>query len=316
MNFFHSPTFQIGLNLPWITYGCDFGASLWSPSGGLSTRISDLDRILGRLADQGVEALRWFLFADGRAGIQTDAEGNPEGLDGSVRPDLDAAAAALGRHGMKALFVLFDFSLANPRRVHHGVQTGGRRRWIAHPNARARLIERIAVPAVAHLAGSPAILGWDLLNEPDWITFGVGGWIPGRAVGRATLRTFLGGLAEGIRSASPHPLTVGLARPRALPLVRGLGLDFYQVHWYDRLADPESLDRPPSSHGLDAPLVLGEFPTRDSRLPPEEILRRVAAAGYAGAFAWSALASDPCTDPAFGMGGPIPWLAAPRSFTP
>jgi hypothetical protein len=48
--------------------------------------------------------------------------------------------------------------------------------------------------------------------------------------------------------------------------------------------------------GLGRPLLLGEFPTRGSSLPPPAILEIAREAGYSGALAWSALASDRATD--------------------
>jgi hypothetical protein len=89
---------------------------------------------------------------------------------------------------------------------------------------------------------------------------------------------------------------VGSASARWLRLVRGLGLDLYQVHWYDRHDRRAPLATPVSALGLDRPAILGEFPTRGSAHAPEQILAIAARAGYAGALAWSALATDEATD--------------------
>jgi len=90
---------------------------------------------------------------------------------------------------------------------------------------------------------------------------------------------------------------VGLASARFRSLLNGLPLDFEQWHWYETLDSLSALARPvsPPSAGRRAPL-LGEFPTRGASLPPERIFEIASQAGYSGALAWSALASDTATD--------------------
>jgi hypothetical protein len=86
-------------------------------------------------------------------------------------------------------------------------------------------------------------------------------------------------------------VTVGLARAAGLDLTRGLGLDFYQVHWYERfgwnaLADPvDALE-------LDRPVLLGEFPGRATNSTPGAIVAAARGAGYCGALVWSVLSED------------------------
>ena len=89
---------------------------------------------------------------------------------------------------------------------------------------------------------------------------------------------------------------MGLASARGLPLVRGLGLDLYQVHWYDAHDQDSPLDRPVESLELDRPVLLGEFPTRGSARSVTSILSTARSMGYAGAMAWSALAADAASD--------------------
>jgi hypothetical protein len=86
-----------------------------------------------------------------------------------------------------------------------------------------------------------------------------------------------------------------LASASGLRLVRGLGLDFYQVHWYDSVEAASPLRRPVSRLRLDRPVLLGEFPTRGSAVAPEDVLKAARDAGYAGALAWSVFADDHAT---------------------
>ena len=93
-----------------------------------------------------------------------------------------------------------------------------------------------------------------------------------------------------------QPVTVGSASSRWLRLVQGLALDFYQPHWYDSVEGKSPLSTPVDALGCDAPVVLGEFPTRGSARDPFAVIEMAHAAGYRGALFWSVLAEDSATD--------------------
>jgi hypothetical protein len=290
---------SVGANLPWIDYGQDFGASAWRPRGGVAQpdmrgRMRDA---LARLAGAGAEIVRWWLLADGRAGLRLDADAHLVGLDEYVFADMDAAIGALQENGLRTLFVLTDFLWFAPAQVANGVQIGGRRDLVRRRVERARLVESVLAPIARRYASEPVIAGWDFLNEPEWATLGIGATDPRRAVSRRTMRAFFAEIITAFRSeGAEQPLTVGLASARALMLVMGLGLDASQVHWYDNHDPIDALAQPVASRGLDRPLILGEFPTRGASVGPGRILELAEAAGYSSALAWSLLATDKATD--------------------
>ena len=290
--------FWTGINLPWLRYGGDFGANHWQPNGGVGQpeRRAALRATLAELADRGLTVVRWFMLADGRAGVDESASGEVAGLDRCVFRDADAAVEELDRAGLKAIFVLFDFHWFRRARLVNGVRTGGRGPLAADPDRRPRLIERVVDPLLSRYGRHRSVLAWDVINEPEWVTRGLR--LPPRPseVPRSAMRAFIRDVVDRIHDRTSHAATVGSASTRSLRLVEGLGLDVYQVHWYDRLAKHAPLDRPVGSLGLDRPLVLGEFPTRGSRRTPGEILDMARQAGYAGALAWSALAGDEASD--------------------
>jgi len=303
--------FVVGANLPWLDYGQDFGASAWRPDGGVAVpaRRELFAAELGRLAAAGATVLRLWLLADGRAGLVEDEAGRPLALDDHVFPDLDAALEALRAAGLRAHLVLTDFLWFSPARIVNGVRLGGRHDHVRDPLLRARLLSHVFEPIALRYGQAPEIAGWDLLNEPEWATFGVGTVDPGATISKLEMRTYLGELAELFHSKASQPLSVGLASARWLSLLDGLPLDLVQVHWYETLDSLASLARPvaPSRPGGPAP-VLGEFPTRGASVPPSRLLEIARAAGYSGAFAWSSLASDTSTDQEA-------CLAALRGFT-
>ena len=79
--------FVVGVNLPWIGYGTDVGASLWFPNGGLSRQpaaLDLLDRTLGAIAHDGISVVRVFLLCDARSGVRFESDGFPVGVDEAV----------------------------------------------------------------------------------------------------------------------------------------------------------------------------------------------------------------------------------------
>ncbi len=289
----------IGANLPWLDYGQDFGASAWRPAGGVSQpeirqRMHDA---LARLAAAGAGVVRWWLLADGRAGLKLDERGSPAGLDDFFFADVDAALDALRESHLRALFVLTDFVWFATGQVVNGVQISGRRGFVRNRARREQLVQSVFAPIARRYGKEPLVAGWDLLNEPEWATLGQAAKDRKSAVSQKTMRAYLSETIAAFRSeGAEQPLSVGLASVRGLPLVSGLGLDAYQVHWYESNDPLTALSQPVASRNLDRPLQLGEFPTKGASVTPERILELAAAAGYSSALAWSLLASDDATD--------------------
>lgn len=307
------PPFLLGANLPWATYGCDFGRGPWTPDGGLASSrdLSRVRDVLARAAGAGVRAIRWFLLCDGRAGVRFDRRGVPCGLDDRVAPDIETALALAEAAGLGVVFVVFDFHWCLPT-VSTRAAAAERRLALSDPGRRDVLLSCVLGPLWRRFGGEPVIRGWDLMNEPEWVTFGLGGWRPHLTVDAGDMRAFLALAARCAHAETRQAVTVGSARLGWIGLVEGLGLDFYQPHWYDRLDRRVPLLTPVSRAALDAPALLGEFPSRGSRLEVDEIVSIARAAGYRGAFAWSLLADDPATDAERALAGLARWSHAAR----
>ena len=302
------PSFIVGANLPWLSYGGDFGANSWQPEGGCARAEvrARLHEHLDTLASGGATLIRWFVFCDGRAGLVRAPDGGPAGLDAHVLRDMDAAIEALEGAGVRAIFVLFDFHWFHRARVVNGVQLGGRGPWLADAALRARTFEDVLAPLLDRYTRSSAIAAWDIINEPEWVTRhgNAVSWmrpvvarrVERTGVSREAMRAFIGDACRLIHVRTMQAVTVGSASASSLDLVRGLGLDLYQVHWYDRYELHSPLGCPVADLALDRPVLLGEFPTRGSRYATGEILATAREAGYAGALGWSAAADDEASD--------------------
>ena len=283
--------FVVGVNLPWIGYGTDVGASLWFPDGGISRQpvaLDRLDRTLAAVARDGMTAVRVFLLCDARSGVLFDSGGFPLGIDEVVLADVDVIVSAARRHHIGLMPVLLDFHLCREPTIVAGVQLGGHSRLIAEPEARTAFIDRVLRPIVERYAGDDAVIAWDVMNEPEWCLRG--GLFKRHPVSFDALQRFLGDVVDCVHRTTPQPVTIGCAGTWRLDLVTPLGLDFYQIHWYDRFGW-SALERPVEELGLaDRAVVLGEFAGRSARIA--DVLDEAKRAGYEGALVWSALADD------------------------
>ena len=106
--------FLHGCNYPWSTdgasvyYGMDFGASVWGSHTGVSTRRPQIAADFAQMASLGFTVVRWFVFADGRSGIEYDDRGLPAGPDSHLFTDLDAALSIARDVDIRLVLVLLD----------------------------------------------------------------------------------------------------------------------------------------------------------------------------------------------------------------
>lgn len=299
--------FRTGANLPWIDCSWDFGACAWSPEGGLSAKPAaqaKLDATFGKLAAEGVQDVRWFLLGDGRAGIRFAEDGTPLGLDHAVLKDLDVAIAAARKHGLQITFSMVDFGFGHEAKVTNGVQAGGHLDVLRDPAKRQALIEKVMVPIAKHVGDDPAVAAWEIINEPEWITFGAGSADPRKSIAPDEMKAFVRDATAALHAAAPKPVTVGSAATRWLPMMENLGLDFYQAHWYDHLELVSPLNKSVASLNLDRPVILGEYPTKASKKGADEILESAHKAGFGGAWGWGIHSTEGASDPAVAIGAP------------
>jgi hypothetical protein len=274
--------FVVGVNLPWVGYGTDVGASAWYPDGGLASQAEArdrLDRAFAALARDGVGVARVFLLCDARSGVLFDAAGFPAAIDSAVIPDIAILVDTARRHGVGLLPALLDFHFCGPQQIVNGVQLGGRAQVLIDAAGANALIDRVLQPILEAFGREDTIVAWDVINEPEWC-----------AVPFDAMRAFLDGAVACVHRVATQPVTVGSAGTWKLDLVRTLDLDFFQIHWYDRFGWRE-LALPVARLGLGArPVILGEFSGLTPR--PAHVLETAQRAGYEGALVWSMLASD------------------------
>ena len=245
--------------------------------------------------------VRVFVLCDGRAGLRFGPHGEVEGLDDKFFADFDTLLAAAERQGALLMPVLLDFHWLNKAEIVGGVQMGGHSAAIEEPDLRRSYLENAVTPILERYGESPWILAWDIINEPEWALTGIGGHAPNPGkfdpVPVESMRTFVRECVELVHRRTRHQATVGSAKPSWVGLWRNLGLDLYQLHWYESFRGECPFPWPHSSElGLDKPCLVGEVPTAGASIEPAEFLAAAREGGYAGLLFWSSRARDAWSD--------------------
>ena len=284
-----------GINYPWTVfqgrpnYGCDFGRNQWNSHAGVTAHLDEVREDFRVMAANGFEVVRWFVFTDGRGGIEWSTAGELIGIAGRFDEDMTAALAIASGANVRLCLVLVDFA------------------WLDHAARRIALestafFDRVLDPFLDRFGMHPAIHSFDVINEPDWVTHELATNPARGAWSLEQLRTFASEMSRRIRTRSSALITLGggqvkFAKEWDNPVY---DLDFIQVHSYPDVRyqdrDASVFANAAADFALSKPLLIGEFPSDPRSHPPEHLspaytlddyLRRAREGGYLGAWPWS-----------------------------
>lgn len=249
-----------------------------------SPRTTDID--FARIHDLGLNTIRIFVPFAQFGGANVDSRMADRMADLLARAD---------RHGLKVIVTLFDF------RADYGLL-----HW---PDA-----DRQLQALLTRFATDPAILAWDLKNEPD---------LDYAAAGRERVDAWLAHTIRLARGYDPHHLlTIGWSTPAAAATL-GEGLDLVTFHYFQAAAALPGAYARVSAAVRDRPIALTEFglPTWNSIFPhghtePEqaqyyaEVLASLRGTASAGYLAWTLydFGQVPAT-----VAGRWPWRTGPQA---
>jgi hypothetical protein len=249
------------------------------------------------LSECSTAVVRVFIFADGRASPEFAENGEVEGFDEYFFEDFDALVKAAQEYDIMLIPVLLDYLWFNSPEFVNGAQLGGHSDIIRDPAKRQTFIDNALRPLVERYCDNSQIIAWDVINEPEWAIEELGNVLVGDPVKLKEMQNFVQLCAETIHECASQKVTLGSARLMWLDYWKGLGLDFYQFHWYDKYEEEEPFPWPLYSQlGLDKPCIIGEVPTDNTQYSTGRYLKAACRRGYQGLLVWSYRGSDEYSD--------------------
>lgn len=307
--FNQKPIFLNGVNVPWNAFGTDVGKH---PTWGVLYSPGFFDSLFAAVAKAGGNSVRWWVHCDGRSSPEFDNQGMVTGLDPEFMTHFDAILDAAERHGILVMPALWSFDMAKDFTASAGPYGGMHIKLITDSAYTKSYIEKVLTPLAKRYANHPALVAWEICNEPEWMLDK-----DGSTQQRATalqLQAWTGKLAAAIHRAAPKALvTTGSAslkwnwnNPTGTErnlwsdsaLIAATGdslakLDFYQVHYYSWMRGGgwtySPFDKKASAWNLGKPILIGEFPgiNEAGYLTEAQFYQNAVDSSYAGAMAWS-----------------------------
>ncbi len=298
------PFFASGMNLAWINFANDLS---YLNGTTFSYRCK-------QLSAAGGNTLRWWLHVNGTSSPKFTND-TVSGISTTEINNLKKALDTAQKYNIKLVLCLWSFDMLQSNA---GSGIARNKKLVEDSVATAAYIRNALTPLVNAVMDHPAILCWEVCNEPEGMSAEFG-WSTERTT-MAAIQAFTNRIAGAIHRIDPKAkVSNGSWNIKVLTDVNGMynyyrddrliaagkdslgTLDFYMVHYYNaHFGISESPFHHPKSYwNLDKPLVIAEFSAwgmwggqLSKPLSPIEAYRYAMENGYAGALSWTMTAHD------------------------
>lgn len=288
-----------GGNVAWVNFARDVGPG--------NTPINDFEKMYTQVNENGGNAMRFWVHITG--GTTPEWSGNNVISPGAgTIEDLEQILDLAWENNTGLILCLWSFDML---RTSNGTGITNRAKALLEDSTLTETyIQNSLIPMVEALGDHPAVIAWEIFNEPEGMSNEFG-WNFTRHVPMSAIQRFVNQTAGAIHRTNPDALVSnGSWSFHALANTSNgnsknyysdselisagkdsLGtLDFYMVHYYEwggTALSPFHNDK--DSWGLNKPVVVGEFGIPADNLfglPKDEMYEELYERGYAGALVW------------------------------
>ncbi|MFY0600510.1 MAG: discoidin domain-containing protein [Cyclobacteriaceae bacterium] len=298
------PIFVTGMNIAWNRYADDLTSEFDEEAENYFIELMD------SVSNNGGNSLRWWIHTNGFRTPFVEESGHVTGIDLSAIQNMKHVLDLAFDRGISISMCLWSFDMLQHNQ---GQDFEAMKLLLEDTENIQSYIDNALVPILDLLGDHPAVLTWEIFNEPEGMSRDFG-WTTGGKVSMSTIQRFVNMTSGAIHRAVPQALVSnGSWSFRANTDINGNKnyysneeliaaggdqdgvLDFYQIHYYP-LHSGNSVSpfhRPADHWELDKPIVIGEFPADviDGNARPnytvEEAYELAVKYGYAGAMSWS-----------------------------
>ncbi len=302
-----------GINVPWNAFGTDMGTHYqW----GALYNPSFFSKFFSECKDYGVNCVRLWVHCDGRSSPEFAADGSVSGLDSNFISDFDDILRIARENNVMVMPCLWSFDMTKDFTSNAGQYAGLHADLIKDTSKTRSYINNALIPMVKRFADACNLFAWEIINEPEWSISGPG--TTTQLVSAQEMVRFCAMIAEAIHANSDKMVTVGSASLKWNSLRQppaeahywsdsafksvwnkpGAYLDFYQIHYYDWMYNPDwgydpfQTNKMPSYWKLDKPTIIGETPATAGKYTVRQMVENAFSNGYAGIMFWSYNAND------------------------
>ncbi|MDZ7292211.1 MAG: Ig-like domain-containing protein [candidate division KSB1 bacterium] len=184
-----------GANLAWLSFAKDIGPGF--------TDFNSFADILLQMHDHGGNALRWWLHTNGTITPEFNEAGYVVGPGQGTIEDLKKVLDLAWEREVGLILCLWSFDML--RRSNSPIVLN-RNRWLLNDTSYTRAyIDNALIPMVDSLKGHPAIIAWEIFNEPEGMSNEFG-WSDIQHVPMVSIQRFINLCAGAIHRTDPAAL--------------------------------------------------------------------------------------------------------------